>query len=345
MIVWPGRLFDSCRARACLIDFGTADCADRRDKAFGLLAIVDWEGLPPMIPSYTDTSLLVALRVLSYSCRHTSDQAHETSLKDVNAFNMLQAPQAMAYMGIGPNDPDTAAVLLSRRGIAPETRNKEPRLTTPQGTDPHVVVMAESCCLLYKDSNKASGLFTTLADRGRHQEWRGISKDRMRTIWDEWTSNPGSRPYRLVSNASAVQALVPIAAQAGDLILKFHTNATPAGLLARKSDSSGHIWNIVGQVVFSPFASMCPGGTKCSCGLSQHKHATAQYKIDVKFDPLDLLLYLCQDIEVETYEALTGLVLEHGKLQPSLTPLRLQTSVVRLDDPRSSFVESRVKSK
>lgn len=84
--------------------YQTHECADRRDKAFALLVLVEWNGVAPIVSDYTNSTFVVACKVISYSCQ-TEPRQRLQYRRVLLDMQMILVREVMASMRMGPNDP------------------------------------------------------------------------------------------------------------------------------------------------------------------------------------------------------------------------------------------------
>lgn len=229
--------------------------------------------------------------------------------------------------------------LQSRRSEQRGPGKSPEMLSRPSQISPHVELIADFYCVLFEAPDGT--LRACLVDRD-HQPDTPFSD----YVLDQ--ESAGVAGSCMVFGEKSPKVRVSKTARAGDVVLSFRTNGTEVGVLVRKEQDASLRYLIVGQAVFHEATTPCPGGANCSCGFRKMPHQQKDAKMKVHFDPEDMLLFACQDLykslgedpegveNLRRFESIhTGEMIQVAALEE----LRFMTSVVRADQPVSSYVE------
>ncbi|KAF2725939.1 HET-domain-containing protein [Polychaeton citri CBS 116435] len=333
----------------------TFHCFDARDRIYGVLGMVDWQGYEPIKPDYKKSALDLALQTISYMCplgelACTSDMTHT----DVDNWPIMSATQIATALGL---QSDNAAIrdLLKSRRCAAVDRSCPAVYDRPSNTKPRIQVDADGYCKLFKSSCPGADFEACLF---KHKSLSDKLEVTELPPGYEWAGPQMTEDicFRTVYAADGLCAKVPIQGRVGDLLLSFHMSAIDIGLVVRGPVDEDGLYRIVGQAVFEHAATLCLGRDSCSCSLGPEMHATEEERVAVYFDPEDLLLFVCQSLSENQDPSLNLLdwkgYLTAEKISQShytqvgeiiederLTPLRLATPVVRNDEEWSSFAQ------
>lgn len=319
--------------------FSRFQCFDVRDRIFGMLGMVDWQGYPPMAPSYTKTAFEVGIDTVSYMCPLLEESRAE---RDNTSWPIASAIQIASALSLDAENLDVKTRLQLRR--SPQDTEMLPvKMNSRKAqTKPYVEVVADFYCELFSfETSQNIDLHACLIDR-EHRPDGSFSEHVLdidtRQVADSCLVYDRGSPRVRVSNA----------ARAGDMLLSFRDNGTEIGLVVRAEREGSETYAIVGQAVFHEAAVPCPGGARCSCGFQHMPHQQLSATMKVYFDPEDLLLFACQDLyqtvgedpentkDLRRFEAIhAGEMIQIAELEE----LRFVTSVVAHGKHMSSHVE------
>ena len=75
-----------------LIDyFAEFKCSEARDRIYGVLAMVDWQGYAPLVPDYGKSMIEIALQAISYMCPLLDDEADAKTRNDLHKIHNNQS--------------------------------------------------------------------------------------------------------------------------------------------------------------------------------------------------------------------------------------------------------------
>lgn len=295
-----------------LIDyFAESQCAETRDRIYGVLALVDWQGLLPLVPDYKKSTYEIALQIISYMRPLDDGNMNAVSSYEQRPFNgnenwpIVSTHRIAVALDLTAQSPDVQNLLEKRR-----TRNDSSNIELPNNRPlsprMHVIIEADYYCQLFKPADgDANSLSACLIQRESGLQLFGEG-----TMGPDWaveldTSELDSIPFRNIHNGNGPQARVSADAQEGDYILSFHMSAVNAGLVIREVSNNPGEFSIIGQALFDENTRPCPGEESCSCMLDPEMHPNDQKKMVVHFEPEDLLLFVCHSlIREEEREAL-----------------------------------------
>lgn len=332
--IWSSWEMSGMNLHELVDQFAEFKCSDIRDRIFGVLALVNWDGQDPIVLDYSESILSLALRcITSFAGLEIDDIDNDSD--DINSrpkpqlWSMLSATRIAVALDLGHEHPEIAPLLQNRRSPW-QDQSSPPVHTTPSYAAKRIVIPADGFCQLF-EINSAKDLAACLA-----LEKRPFSSGRMiAPTGNNYEKEPklSQAPLRMVSNKNNEGLVRAIAtAKAGDFLVAFSSLGFDLGLVVRKAeDSEGKYW-IVGQALFDEDAYICPGGSSCVCSFDQEMHTAEDVTLEFCFDPEDLLLFCCQSLANDLGgEGLTEM--------QDLQYLRLQTSVVKKDDNYSSFAQ------
>ena len=281
------------KIESVLVGFGSQQCADARDRFYGLIGLIDWDlyGMPAPKPDYTLSIFQVALHIARYV--ELSSVVCVLSTLQINAANEdLQRCIKRRQQQV----PKVEEVLSSsqRRYQKPYNEHAHRR--------PEVAAVIET---------DQEGRLTAPFSGGAYNS----------DGTDYEVDSLGATPARLYVR-SGIAALACEAARAGDLLVFYHEIRRDIGLVLRARH--GDTFDIVGQAIIREKYQMCGGpygGTPCYCltdaGL---QHTLLKVRVELDLSVEDSLILWNHDVSEITHFV-------DDKIDPGAHIERLRTRV------------------
>ncbi|KAK4539347.1 hypothetical protein LTR36_000778 [Oleoguttula mirabilis] len=343
--------------------FADFKCFDERDRIYGMLALVDWKGCPPLLPDYTKSALAVGVQVVTYMCSPAGEEGLVTpqlgsgsasyEQSSHHEWPIVSATRIAQGLGLHSQNSDIQRQLQQRR-TQEQTVTPSAKPATASEARARIAVQADSFCQLFRSATTEGYLAACLVQAGTSLV------PIMVEMHPDFEAGPGPNfkevAYRNVLGSNGPCLKVSSWAQPGDYVLSFHSSGFDHGLLARQTEDGSTRCRIIGQAIFDEHTVICSGGEACSCSCDVAWHPSQDTELRAQFDPEDLLLFVCQSLVPNDLRSLDWVkwsdvqarervreadVSPIGEIMDDtrLLPLRLATSVVQPHDCFSSFVE------
>lgn len=342
--------------------FAHFKCYDARDKIYGLLALVDWKALPPLLPDYSKSALAVALQAIDYMCSCPQEGGAITPDRDSGPASyetlshadwpIVSVTQIAAGLGLHSQSPDVQLRLQQRRNQRDAIASATMRVTADK-SERRLSVQVDSFCQLFRSKTGDDALEACIVQRKR---FTAMESDTPPGFERQPGPNFGEVAYRDVLGSTGACLKVARWAQPGDYVISFHSSGFDPALVIRGAKDGSGCYRIIGQAIFDDETVICSGTESCHCTCDAAWHSSLYIEMTAYFVPEDLLLFVCQSLvphdsrsmdivrfqEVEAggrvreaHVTQVGDIVEDSRLLPP----RLATSVVQPDHCYSSFVE------
>jgi hypothetical protein len=308
------------------------ECFDTRDKIFGLLALVDWEGQAPMQPDYTKSEVTAAIHASAYIPPSIASRQ-----VDINPLQIVS--KLLKALKISPGHAELNDFLLARQNLASSGHQCHISVCANKDIDhDRIEVPVHGYCKLYNDETQGDDFIACLGEQtlayGRPDRSDILMRnpDERLLQFKNMVANL-SVPYRKVTNNTGKLAIVTPSARAGDVLLEIGVVGDDGryGLVARPSASNARQYRIVGRAIFGPTCATCYGGDLCSCFYPAKMHADLGEQMVVHFHPEDLV--------VMVWQGSRNIVAIETLVPISCRPCSSYATMTSLDPPWDPMVE------
>lgn len=297
-------------------------CSDSRDRVFALLPLADLASREMFQPDYTKSVVEIVLQLLRSKAKSDAEDAEDAAAQRIDFYykdNFKGSHLVIGSFGLGPEDPDIAAMLKQRVSALQQdlevpatrecrqsmSRHNADRLNQrldDSGTSLIVLAVRSHCTI---STDHAGGYFVPLSRL--EKSWRANRHDGA-------TRSAAEYATRLRGFDGTVVGLVSTEVQHGDTLLLFDTASQAyeifhAGLIVRRfllRTGGSVVAKIIGQCLVDFDVEVCQDHSACECedhGPWMHVRDDQYKGWKVHMSPEDLLLFIAQDLKVEHRQA------------------------------------------